>query len=139
MGSARFTPSMATKVSGRKSSVGGIFARAPRELREIDPDGLGLRVVPDDPAAVGRAHPRPRPRVERLARGGDRELDVALVAPADLRARLLGRGIDGGVGLAGDRRTPATPDEELSGVHGVTPSDVAVVRFDSRRRRSGGT
>jgi len=103
-------------LAGVEERLAGVEALEPGHLVQVLHDEVAE--LPHDPPALGGAHARPRARVERLAGRRDGEVDVALVALSHLRARLLVRGIDRGVGRPGDGRTPVAGDEELIGVHG---------------------
>src|SRR5207247_10199494 len=87
-----------------------------RHLVEVLLDQIAQ--LPHEAAALVGAHARPRALVKGLAGRGDRRVDVALVALGHRRDRLFVGGIDGRVGLAGQRRLPLAVDEDLSGRHG---------------------
>jgi hypothetical protein len=69
--------------------------------------------APHDLAALGGRHLGPRAVLERVARRGDRTIDVVLVALVDIGELLLGRRVDRRERLAGGRRHPFTADQQL--------------------------
>src|SRR5439155_971227 len=68
-----------------EQGLAGAEALEPRHLIEVLRDEVAE--LPDDPATLGGGHPRPGTAAERLARGGDGEVDVAHVATADASRR----------------------------------------------------
>src|SRR5439155_20965513 len=71
-----------------------------------------------DLGAVGLAHPRPRPLVERAPRGGDRALRVLPARARDASPRLLGGGVDRVGGLPAFGVTKLAVDVDLIVGHG---------------------
>src|SRR3990172_23871 len=103
----------------------GEGALAERERLAVDL-GRPARVVAED---LRRERDLDLPRVEGLAGGGDGQVHVALVALGNSRALLLGGRIDGGVRLAGHRRTPVPSNEQLSRLHRRSPTRCSLSRF----------
>ena len=70
--------------------------------------------LPDEAAAVGRGHLRPRASFKRLARGLHGAIDIFAIALGDLGHDLAGGGVVNGKRLAGSRFHPLAVDEQLA-------------------------
>ena len=66
-----------------------------------------------EPAAMASVHPRPRPRIKRLAGGLHGRINVGGVAFCDLGDHLLGGGIDRRECLAAVGGPPLAADKKL--------------------------
>ncbi len=83
-----------------------------RELLQMLLDQVGE--LPDQAAAIGSGHLRPRAAVESLARCLHGAIDVFTIAFGDLGHHLAGGGIVGGEGLSGSRLHPLAIDKHFA-------------------------